>query len=190
MRNSINLFRECLKGEVLKDVVIGTLASLIVALFAPLSFNLPFTPVPVTLQVQVALFLSAFLGARRGVFMILAFITQGVIGFPVFAGGSATIMTLVGPRGGYLFGYLIAAFLVGKVYQETLNKKLMKLFFSMFLGNICVYLCGFSWLSHFVGLKNAFLLGIAPFALLDLLKLTMFSFLKTPFTAFLNSLRK
>jgi len=171
MRNSINLFRECLKGEVLKDLVIGTLASLIVALFAPLSFNLPFTPVPVTLQVQVALFLSAFLGARRGVFMILAFITQGVIGFPVF-------------------GYLIAAFLVGKVYQETLNKNVMKLFFSMFLGNICVYLCGFSWLSHFVGLKNAFLLGIAPFALLDLLKLTMFSFLKTPFTAFLNSLRK
>lgn len=190
MKQAIHLLRESVKSKVLKDLLVGVSASLILALCAPISFQLGFTPVPITIQVQVALFLSAFLGARRACFMILAFIGQGVVGFPVFAGGASTILTLIGPRGGYLLGYLVAAFIVGKIYQSIVNKNAMKLFFAMALGNLVVYLLGFVWLSNFVGCQKAFAIGILPFVFLDLLKLAMFSFLKTPVTLFLNSLCK
>jgi biotin transport system substrate-specific component len=190
MRQTMKLLRESVKNEVLKDVAIATLASFILSLCAPLSLHLPFTPVPVTIQVQVALFLSAFLGARRAVFMILAFITQGLVGLPVFAGGASTIATLIGPRGGYLLGYLAAAYVVGRIYQAREHKSTASLFFSMLLGNAIVYLLGFSWLSNFVGMKRAFLFGVAPFALPDLVKLTMVSLLKRPFASLLNSLSK
>ncbi len=190
MRQTMMLLRESIKSDLLKDMAIGVLASLVLSLCAPISLHLPFTPIPVTIQVQVALFLSAFLGARRAVFMILAFITQGLMGLPVFAGGASTFATLIGPRGGYLFGYLVAAYVVGRIYQRSESKSTIRLLLAMLLGNAFIYLLGFSWLSNFVGVKKAFLLGVAPFALPDLIKLTMTSLLKRPFLNLLSLVRK
>ena len=186
MKQAINAL---VKSEWTKEAAIGITASVMLAICAPFTIHLPFTPIPVTLQVQVALFLSAFLGPKKAVWMIGAFLSQGIMGWPVFAGGASTIATLMGPRGGYLLGYLIAAYAVGKLYQTRKSKNPISLFLAMLAGNLIIYLCGFSWLASFVGAKKAYLLGIAPFALADLTKLTLFAFLKKPATTLLNFLQ-
>ncbi len=190
MRQTIKAITQSVGNEWTKEAAIGITASVLLAICAPFSLHLPFTPVPVTLQVQVALFLSALLGPRKAVWMILAFLSQGIMGWPVFAGGASTVATLIGPRGGYLFGYLVAAYFVGKFYQARLNKNALQLFISMTMGNLVIYLCGFAWLAGFVGLKNAFFLGIAPFAFADLTKLVLFTLIKEPAIKVLNFLQK
>src|ERR1700691_2750834 len=75
-------------------VILG--ASVIIALFAPVSIPLPFTPVPLATQVHVILLLSCIMGAKRASLAVLAFLFQGAIGLPVFAGGASGILTLAG----------------------------------------------------------------------------------------------
>src|SRR2546423_1806286 len=94
----------------IQDVAVVIGASIIIALFAPVAIPLPFTPVPIATQVHVILLLSCFLGSRRAALTVMTFLIQGAMGLPVFAGGAAGIMVLAGPRGGYLLGYLAAAF--------------------------------------------------------------------------------
>lgn len=182
MKQAIEKFVRSVRTEWVEDMAVGALASLVLALCAPFSLYLPFTPIPVTIQVHVLLFMVAFLGPRKGVWMVLAFILQGAMGWPVFAGGASTVLTIMGPRGGYLLGYVVAAYAVGKLYQARENQSMPWLFVSMAAGNVIIHLLGLFWLSQFVGIKKAFLLGVAPFALVDLLKLTLFATLKSPAT--------
>src|SRR3990167_6148581 len=141
----------------IKDAGIGILASFLLGASSILSFPLPFTPVPVTIQSQLALFLAALMGPRRGAWMVASFLAQGAMGLPVFAGGAGTLAILFGPRGGYLMGYLLAAYAVGKMHERY------NLFLSMLTGNMIVYACGMIWLAQFVGVQKAFLLGVTPF---------------------------
>jgi biotin transport system substrate-specific component len=150
-------------------VILG--ASIIIALFAPISIRLPFSPVPIATQAHVVLFLACFLGSKRASLAVLTYLFQGAIGFPVFAGGAAGIMVLAGPRGGYLLGYLAAAFVTGFMMERIVNRTSSRAFSAMALGNLVVYLFGLPWLSLYVGWKNAFMLGMLPFLLVDALKL-------------------
>lgn len=152
-------------------VILG--ASVIIALFAPVSIPLPFTPVPLATQAHVILLLSCILGAKRASLAVLTFLFQGVIGFPVFAGGAAGILAFAGPRGGYLLGYLVAAFFTGLMMERSSNRTPFKAIAAMGLGNLIIYFFGLPWLSRFVGWENAFLLGMLPFILGDALKLVV-----------------
>ena len=152
-------------------VILG--ASVIIALFAPVSIPLPFTPVPLATQIHVILLLSCILGAKRASLAVLAFLFQGAIGLPVFAGGAAGILNLAGPRGGYLLSYVIAAFITGLIMERSSNRTPVRAFAAMGVGNLIVYMIGLPWLSRFVGWENAFLLGMAPFLIGDALKLVV-----------------
>lgn len=152
-------------------VILG--ASVIIALFAPVSIPLPFTPVPIATQAHVILLLSCILGAKRASLAVLTFLFQGAIGLPVFAGGAAGILTFAGPRGGYLLGYLVAAFFTGLMMERSSNRTPFKAFAAMGIGNLIVYLFGLPWLSRFVGWESAFLLGMLPFIIADALKLVV-----------------
>lgn len=160
---------------IITDLAQSFLASVLIAIAAPLSLKLPFTPVPITLQLQMVLFLAALMGSRRGPMMVLFFLMQGAMGFPVFAAGASGIANLVGPRGGYLMGYLVASFVVGKLQEECRERSDLKLFIHMSIGNLIVYLLGFSWLSQFLGLKGALMLGVLPFVMGDIIKNLFFS---------------
>ena len=107
---------------------------------------------------------------RKAAFSILFYLAQGAFGLPVFAMGASGLAILLGPRGGYLFGYFIAAYLAGIFIEKQKEKTYTKAFEAMLLGNFIIYLCGISHLSRFVGLKNAFLLGVLPFVVGDLIK--------------------
>jgi biotin transport system substrate-specific component len=150
-------------------VILG--ASMIIALFAPVSIRLPFTPVPIAVQAHVILFISCLLGSKRAAMAVLTFLFQGAIGFPVFAGGTAGIHILSGPTGGYLLGYLVAAFITGYLMERIMHRTPFKVFAAMGLGNLVVYLFGIPWLSRYIGWELAFILGMLPFLIADLLKL-------------------
>lgn len=159
----------------LKNIALILGASVIIALFATLSFPLPFTPIPVATQAHVILLLSSLLGSKRAFFAVLAFLFQGAIGLPVFAGGQGGLPILLGPKGGYLVGYLAAALITGFLIERRAERTPLYTFASMGVGNLGVYLFGLPWLACYVGWSSVLLLGMLPFLLVDLCKLVLAS---------------
>lgn len=158
----------------LKETAIVLGASVIIALFAPVSIPLPFSPVPLATQMNVILLLSCFLGGKRAALAVLAFLFQGAIGLPVYAGGvGGGLLKLAGPTGGYLLGYVVAAFVTGYLFQRKENRSSMHALTAMGIGNLVVYLFGISWLSRFVGWQSAVVMGVLPFLIGDALKLVV-----------------
>jgi biotin transport system substrate-specific component len=157
----------------LKNIALVLGASILIGLFAPIAIHLPFTPIPIATQAHVVLLLSCILGCKRASMAVLAFLCQGAMGLPVFAGGMAGIAILAGPKGGYLLGYLAAAFVTGFLMERMGNRTSSKAFAAMGLGNLVIYFFGLPWLSRFVGWEGAFLLGMLPFLIGDLLKLVL-----------------
>jgi biotin transport system substrate-specific component len=155
----------------LRSTGIVLLSSFFVSLFAKVAIPLPFTPVPMVAQVSVILILSAFLGSKRASLAVLGFLAQAALGLPVLAGGVGGIAVLMGPTGGYCFGYLAAAFLVGYLFEKMEHRTPLKTFLALAAGNGVVFLFGVPYLGMFVGFENALALGFLPFIVPDLLKL-------------------
>lgn len=166
----------------LKEAMIVSGASLIISLFAPVSFPLWFSPVPVATQLHVVLLLSCLLGSKRAVLAVLTFLFQGAMGLPVFAGGKGGIFALLGPSGGFLIGYIVSAFVTGFLMERVSCRSPLRTFAAMGMGNGVVYFFGLPWLAHFIGWENTLLCGLYPFIFLDLSKLIIA-------TRFLKSLR-
>lgn len=145
-----------------------------VSLFAALTavgafISLPLGPVPFTLQVLFVLLSGAILGPFQGALSQIIYLLLGVIGFPVFAGGTSGIGHLFGPTGGYLFGFVFASFLVGLLSK---NQRFWIKFFSMLLGILVIHFLGVLQLSFVAGMgfKKALLVGSLPFFPLDAVK--------------------
>lgn len=156
-----------------REIGIVLFASLLIGLFGKVAIPLPFTPVPIATQMNVVLLLSMWLGPRRAAASVFAFLVEGAIGMPVFAGAIGGPAVFLGPRGGYLIGYLIAAAVVGYFAEKMNDRSPLKAFWAMLAGNGLVYLTGASYLATFVGPMKAMMLGVAPFILGDLIKLAV-----------------
>jgi biotin transport system substrate-specific component len=150
--------------------------SLVVALAAQASIRLPFSPVPVTGQTLAVLLVGALLGSRRGALSIIAYLFHGFAGLPVFAGGASGLAYATGPTGGYLAGFVAAAFVVGWLAERGWDRHVLTAALAMALGSVALYACGLTWLSLFVG-RQAPALGLAPFVAGDVLKLILASLL-------------
>lgn len=165
------------------DFLLVLAGSFLIALSAQLAIPLPFTPIPVSMQSFAILMVGGLVGAKKGFAAVLTYIAQGCLGLPVFAGGVAGFANLIGPRGGYLLGFLAAAFVIGFIIQKMGKKSVFKLFTSFLIADLTILVLGGLWLSLFVGATHAFSLGIAPFLLGELTKVTlltlMFSKLRT-----------
>ena len=157
----------------MRDILVVFAGSILIALFAHVSIRLPFTPVPIAMQPHVCLFLGALLGSRRGALAVLVYLFQGAIGFPVFAMGKAGFLHLLGPTGGYLLGYAVAAYVTGYLVEKTREKTPRKAVLAMAVGNLVIYGMGIAQLSIYLGLKSAVMLGMLPFILGDVLKLVL-----------------
>src|SRR3989339_566072 len=101
----------------LKPLVFAALFAALLAAVAWFKIPLPFTPVPITLQTLVVLLSGAVLGPYYGALSMILYVAVGALGLPVFAGGGSGIGALLGPTGGYLFSYFIAAFFIGKIVE-------------------------------------------------------------------------
>ncbi|NNM43822.1 MAG: biotin transporter BioY [Chlamydiae bacterium] len=159
------------KTSWIRNAFIMLVASVIIALFGAVSIPLPFSPVPIAMQCQVCLFFGAFLGSKRGAGAVLLFLAQGMMGLPVMAGGAGGAHHFFGPTGGYLIGYLVGTYLCGLLWENSSTKSIAKCFLAMTVGNAFVYFLGIAWLSTFVGLSSAFVLGCLPFIVGDAVKL-------------------
>ena len=107
----------------LKGMVFAALFAALTGAVAWFKIPLPFTPVPITLQTLMVLLSGAMLGAYYGALSMIIYLILGAIGFPVFAGGGFGVGALLGPSGGYLFSYPVAAFVIGKMLEKkNLNK--------------------------------------------------------------------
>ena len=147
------------------------LSSILIGLFGKVAIPLPFTPVPIVTQTAFILLLGCLLGSKRAFTAVLLFIAQGVGGLPVFAGGKCGMAVLMGTNGGYYLGYLTAAFLVGYIAERMENRSPKNMFLMLALGTLTIFLFGVPYLATFVGWSSAFLLGMLPFLLGDLLKI-------------------
>jgi biotin transport system substrate-specific component len=156
-----------------KNLILVLGSSILIGLFAHVSIPLPFTPIPIATQPSLVLFLAVVLGSKRAVGAVFAFLLQGALGLPVFVGGAAGLRILMGPRAGYFFGYLIAAYLVGKLMEIGGKRSILQAFFSMVAGNVIIYFFGAAALSLFIGGSQALLLGVLPFILGDLVKIAI-----------------
>lgn len=157
-----------LERSAARDITLVLLASFVISLSGYVSIPLWFTPVPIATQNSVVLLMGALLGSRRGAAATFAFLAQGALGLPVFSNGAFGFHHFFGPTGGYLVGYLIAAFVAGYIAER--RSTILSAIGALTAGNLIIYLCGASYLATFVGLSKAFLLGVAPFLIGDILK--------------------
>ena len=166
-------------------IVIG---SLLLATSAQI--KIPLYPVPVTGQTLVVLLIGMVYGARLGGATIAAYLLQGAIGLPVFAGGAFGITTLLGPTGGYLGGFLIAAVVMGFLAERGFGRGIVSTIIAMMIGNAIIYAAGASWLASFIGAEKAITAGVLPFLYGDVLKLAVAAGLMPVAWRFVKKLEK
>ena len=145
--------------------------SLLLAVSA--QFKIPLYPVPVTGQTLVVLLIGMTYGPRLGGVTIAAYLFEGALGLPVFAGGAAGVAVLMGPTAGYLFGFLLAATAMGYLAERGIGRTVVSTIAAMVIGNCVIYLCGALWLANFIGSDQAIAAGVLPFLYGDALKLVV-----------------
>jgi len=137
------------------------------------SFPVPFTPVPFTLQPMVVLIGGAMLGARLGASAQVLYLLLGIAGLPVFAFAPELpqgMLRLLGPSGGYLMAYPLAAFLTGALAQRGLDRRFSTNLVAMALGLAVIFAGGVLWLARDFGLAAALGVGFTPFIVVDAIK--------------------
>jgi biotin transport system substrate-specific component len=149
-----------------------------VALFAQISIQLPFTPVPVTGQTFAVLLVAASLGLVHGTLAMLAYILMGTVGLPVFADQAHGWDVVIGATGGYLIGFLVAGALVGGLAERRWDRSVSSSVSAMLTGSVIIYLAGLVWLSAWLGdngfdngLNATLEAGLYPFIAGDIVKL-------------------
>lgn len=156
-----------------RDGLLVIATSLLLALSAQVAFPLPFSPVPVTFQTFVVLAAGAVLGSRLGALSVLVYLTEGMIGLPFFAKGATGIAYLRGVTGGYLLGFVAAAFIVGLLVERGWGRKASTAMMAMGIGNVVLYVFGIAWLQTILNISTAkaLFLGLYPFIAGDLYKI-------------------
>jgi biotin transport system substrate-specific component len=146
---------------------------------AQVSIPLPFTPVPFTLQPMVVLLAGAALGSRLGMTSQICYLALGLAGLPVFAAspilpqGAARIL---GPTGGFLLSYPVAAFVAGYLAERGFDRRYLTSVLAMAAGLAIVFACGVSWLAFgapHAGLAAAVASGLVPFLPADIVKVLL-----------------
>src|SRR5262245_22174498 len=155
------------------------LVTALTAVAAQVSVPLPFTPVPFTLQPMVVLLGGAALGARLGMASQVLYLALGIAGFPVFAASAVLpqgALRLLGPTGGYLMSYPLAAFVAGALAERGFDRRYITSVIAMAAGLAGVFMFGVLWLAWFArpahaGLDAALGTGLYPFLPADIIKI-------------------
>ena len=146
--------------------------------------KVPFYPVPMTLQTFAIMAMAAAYGSRLAVLTVIAYLLAGALGLPVFTNtppAMAGPLYFLGPTGGFLIGFILLALIVGSATDRGFDRSTPKLFAAMVVADIVVFALGFAWLAWFaqlstgngMGVEAAFMNGVVPFLLADLLKIAL-----------------
>ncbi len=143
-----------------------------VGVAAQIAIPLPFTPVPLTLQTFAVLLVGAALGSLRGVLSMGLYALMGVVGVPWFAQGSSGFSSA---SFGYILGFIVAAFIVGRLAERGASTTALRSAGLMVIGNIAIYAVGVIWLKFAISVDwaTALSLGVIPFLIGDALKIAL-----------------
>jgi biotin transport system substrate-specific component len=155
--------------SLLRNGALAVLGSMLVAGAAQIV--VPMQPVPLTLQTLAVLGIGAAFGARLGAATLALYVLEGAVGLPVFAEMKSGFATIMGPTGGYLLGFILAATLVGWLAERGFDRSVPKMLVAMLAGAAVLYVPGLVWLNGFVGsFEKTLALGFLPFLMGDLIK--------------------
>lgn len=160
-------------AEKWRAVALAVAGALLLTLSAKI--KIPFHPVPQTLQTMVVLLVGICFGAKLGVATIMLYLSAGALGMPVFAGTPEKgigLAYMLGPTGGYLLGFALAAMVCGTLVRLGWAQRAVSVVAVMLIGNTLIYACGLVWLGSVIGWdKPIFALGMFPFLLGDAAKI-------------------
>ena len=150
----------------------------VICVLGPISIAIPVSPVPISLASMAGYLAVTVLGMKLGTLSCLIYLLLGLVGIPVFAGGSAGAAKLFGPTGGYLIGYLFLALIAGAFVGRFAENKWKNIAFAalgMILGTIVLYALGTAWLAYSAGMdfQAALWAGVIPFIPGDLVKMVI-----------------
>jgi biotin transport system substrate-specific component len=164
-----------IKRSIATDIALVLAGSVLTAIAAQIS--IPAYPVPFTLQTLVVLLVGATLGSRRGLLSLGLYALIGLAGVPVFApkaDGSHVVGVdaFVGPTAGFIFGFIIAAFVVGLLAERKWSSNVLKTFVAFVAGSAVIYLVGVPVLASaaFAGSVSAAVTYMVPFMVWDVVK--------------------
>lgn len=146
------------------------LGALIVAVSAQVAFTVPLSPVPMTLQGLAVIAVGGLFGPVAGTGALVTYLVAGLLGAPVFAQGASGMVRLLGPTGGYLLAFPVAALIAGTVGQRG---NLLRSFAGALLAMLTIHLGGWAWLALGLGGERATTVGVAPFLVPDALKVVL-----------------
>jgi biotin transport system substrate-specific component len=160
----------------MRNVVLVLAGTAILAISAKI--NVPMLPVPMTMQTFAVLVIAMAYGWRLGAATIIAYLAEGALGLPVFAGGGG-LAYMAGPTGGYLFGFVLSALIVGWLAERGW-RNIPSTFAANILGTVLIFGFGFLWLIQVIAVAKgldfaaavpiAFSAGVAPFILGGIVK--------------------
>ncbi len=149
-----------------RAALLALVGSAVMALAAKM--EVPFYPVPLTMGSLAVLLIGAAFGARLAAATMVLYLVEGALGLPVFSGTPAHgigLPYMLGPTGGYLVGYVAAAYLVGFLAERGADRSIPQLLGAMILGHVVLFVPGYVWLAHLIGTEAAWTAGVMPFVL-------------------------
>jgi biotin transport system substrate-specific component len=163
-----------LGNSLMTNALVVLLASAVLAAISQIA--VPWQPVPLTFQSAMVVLLGLTLGARRAAMAVALYLLEGALGMPVFAEWHAGIAVFSMPSGGYLMGFLPAAFLTGWMMERGMARSFMRIFATALLGAMIIFLFGTWHLAASFGWKNAIAWGVMPFVIVEPVKLLIASY--------------
>ena len=172
----MELIKQNTQSKIIKSLIIIFVGSLILAISSKI--KIPFYPVPMTMQTFVVLFFGISFGYKIGIATLSLYLLEGILGLPVFSNSPERGVGLVyftGPTMGYLLGFLSACFLASFVKSKD---NYFLIFAKLILSVSTIYIFGVLWLGTLIGWDKPIIqLGVAPFLLAELFKITLLTLL-------------
>lgn len=161
-----------------KNTILCALFAALTGVFSQISIPIPITPVPINLATLSVCIVGGLLGAKRGAISQLVYVIIGLIGIPVFANFGGGVGRIVGPTGGYIVGYVVAATIIG-IIIDKFGDKLQICIIAMSIGILGCYIVGTAWFMFVTKntLAASLYLCVVPFLIGDVLKVIMASIL-------------
>ena len=161
------------RTSLLSDALLVVGGAAFVALAAQVSIPLGFTPVPITGQTFAVLLVGASFGSVRGAASMLLYLLVGIAGAPVYSEQKHGWEVFTGATGGYIVGFVVAAWLIGLLAEKGWDKRFSSSLSAMLIGSVVIYGFGLLWLYNHLNVSwsTALEFGLYPFVLGDLIKL-------------------
>ena len=174
MKNSTVLINRILPTEgtttYIKNILLILFGTLLLAVSAKV--QVPFWPVPMTMQTFVVFLIGMTYGWKLSFFTLLAYLVEGAIGLPVFAKGGG-LMYLMGPTAGYLYGMLLAAAIIGMLSERGFTNSYLKCSIALLIGSVFIFALGVGYLGSIIGYDKAISVGLMPFIPSEFFKIAL-----------------